>query len=91
MSHQAIINRAMKELFYINERIMCGDICSNKTALPRCRKMCDGWAEELSWAGCAGIRLEPYMAAGGWVGLSYSYSPPGAEEVSSSNVPRRLP
>jgi hypothetical protein len=89
-SHQFILRQLLIELHEVNERIMAGDICSNKTALPRCHKLCGQYAKQYAKDGCADIRLEPYLAAGGWVGITYSYAPPGCEPVSGSSVPRRI-
>jgi len=78
----------MAEVSEVNERIEAGDICSNKTALPQCRKLCDLYAKEYDRAGCRDVRLEPYLAAGGWVGITYSYDAPGDGQVLGSIVPR---
>jgi len=81
----------MGEVFEVNERILSGDICSNKTALPRVRKLCEHYAKMYFKVGCANIQLEPYIAAGGWVGITYSYDPPEGEPIVASCVPRRFP
>lgn len=89
-AHQFILRQLLIELYETNERIMTGDICSNKTALPLCRKLCEQYAKQYAKDGCADIRLEPYLAAGGWVGITYSYNPPGESPVVGSQVPRRI-
>jgi hypothetical protein len=91
MSYQIVVRHIMTELFHVNELIMAGDICSNKTALPRCVKLCAREAAELTKLGCSEVYLEPYQAAGGWVGLTFSFKPPGEPTVAGSQVPRRIP
>jgi len=89
-AHQSIIRAALEDMFEINERIMTGDICSNKTAIPKARKLLAATAKVLTRQGATNIRLEPYEATGGWVGLTYSYDSPGCDPVCASVVPRRM-
>jgi hypothetical protein len=81
----------LSELYQINERIMCGDICSAKTAIQskRMDKLLNHYQEALSEDGACKISLQAYAAAGGWVGITYSYEVDGFE-VAGSQVPRRV-
>ena len=87
-AHHFVFRHLMADVSEVNERIEAGDICSNKTALPRCRKLCDLYADAYDRAGCREVRLEPYLAAGGWIGIMYSYDAPGDGQVSGSMIPR---
>jgi len=80
----------LSELYEINERILTGDILSNKAAInsKRMEKLLKHYHEALSEDGASDIRLEAYAAAGGWVGITYSYTFDGFE-VAGSQVPRR--
>ena len=83
----------MRGLFYdfyeINERILTGDICSNKTAMVRAKKLAEKAKKELIKADCTDVMIDPYMAAGGWVGITYSYYHITTGPVTCSLIPRR--
>ena len=86
----------MSELYEINERILTGDIISAKAAIksPRMKKLLDHYHEALSEDGAVAIYLDTYEAAGGWVGLTYSYTiQEGFQpdfKVEGSVTPRRV-
>ena len=82
----------LSEVYEINERVMSGDICSSKTAIAsaKMKKLLDHYHEALSEDGAESIRLEAYQAAGGWVGITYSYTMLDGMEVAGSQVPRRV-
>jgi hypothetical protein len=81
----------LSEIYEINERIMTGDICSNKTAIAsgRMKKLLHHYHEALHEDGAVKVSLQAYAAAGGWVGIQYSYELDGFE-VAGSQVPRRV-
>jgi hypothetical protein len=81
----------LSELYFINERILTGDILSNKTAIhsDRMKKLLNHYHEALSEDGATKISLQAYAAAGGWVGITYSYEVDGFE-IAGSQVPRRV-
>ena len=81
----------LSELYEINERIMTGDICSAKTAIAsgRMKKLLHHYHEALHEDGAVKVSLQAYVAAGGWVGITYSYEVDGCE-VAGSQVPRRV-
>jgi hypothetical protein len=81
----------LSEVYHINERILTGDICSNKTAIAstRMKKLLNHYHEALSEDGASKISLQAYAAAGGWVGITYSFEVAGFE-VAGSQVPRRV-
>ena len=81
----------LSEIYEINERILTGDICSNKTAIAshRMNKLLNHYHEALSEDGATKISLQAYAAAGGWVGITYSYEVDGFE-IAGSQVPRRV-
>ena len=82
----------LSELYEINERIMCGDICSAKTAIQsdRMKKLLNHYHEALSEDGAEAITLDVYVAAGGWVGLTYSYQLSDGFVITGSQTPRRV-
>lgn len=82
----------LSEIYEINERVMCGDLVSAKAAIasPRMPKLIRHYHEALSEDGAQAIYLEPFVAAGGWVGLTYSYTLPDGFTVSGSVTPRRV-
>ena len=90
LAHHFVFRHLMADVSEVNDRIEAGDICSNKTALPKCRKLCDLYADAYDRAGCREVRLEPYVAAGGWVGIMYSYDAPTDGPIAGSMVPRRF-
>jgi hypothetical protein len=81
----------LSEVYEINERIMTGDICSAKTAIAsgRMKKLLHHYHEALHEDGAVKVSLQAYVAAGGWVGITYSYEVDGCE-VAGSQVPRRV-
>jgi hypothetical protein len=81
----------LSEVYEINERIMTGDICSAKTALAstKMKKILHHYHEALHEDGAVKVSLQAYAAAGGWVGITYSYELDGFE-IAGSQVPRRV-
>jgi hypothetical protein len=79
------------EIFEVNERIMTGDICSAKAAIAstNVKKILAHYHEALHEDGAVKVSLQAYVAAGGWVGIQYSYELDGFE-VAGSQVPRRV-
>lgn len=81
----------LSELYEINCRVECGDIASAKAAIAstRMKKLLNHYHEALSEDGACKISLQAYAAAGGWVGITYSYEVDGFE-IAGSQVPRRV-
>jgi hypothetical protein len=82
----------LSELYEINERILTGDILSAKAAVKsgKMERLLRHYHEALSEDGASAIYLEPYVAAGGWVGITYSYTLPDGFTVEGSVTPRRV-
>ena len=82
----------LSELYEINCRVECGDIVSAKAAIAskRMDKLLNHYHEALSEDGASKISLQAYPAAGGWVGITYSYQLSDGFEVAGSQVPRRV-
>jgi hypothetical protein len=76
------------DMYYLNQRIEQGDIASNKSGLVVARRICDAFAAKLKSAGAEEVFLDPYCAAGGWIGLTYSYYVNDLEERGSLVVRR---
>lgn len=81
----------LSEVYEINERVMTGDIVSAKAAIAsdRMKKLLNHYHEALHEDGATNVSLQAYVAAGGWVGITYSYDIDGFE-VAGSQVPRRV-
>jgi hypothetical protein len=81
----------LSEVYEINCRVECGDITSAKTAIAstRMKKLLHHYHEALHEDGAVKVSLQAYAAAGGWVGITYSYEVDGFE-VAGSQVPRRV-
>ena len=81
----------LSEIYEVNERIMTGDICSPKAAIAstNLKKILHHYHEALHEDGATKVSLQAYVAAGGWVGITYSYELDGFE-VAGSQVPRRV-
>ena len=90
-SHLEGMRNLLAEIYEVNERIMTGDICSAKTALAstNLKKILTHYHEALHEDGAVKVSLQSYIAAGGWVGIQYSYELDGFE-VAGSQVPRRV-
>ena len=73
----------------INERIHSGDVFSAKAGLPKARKLCEHYSKILRAEDCEEVRIEPYVAYGGWSGITYSYFS-GDEPFVGSVVGRTL-
>lgn len=81
----------LSEVYEINERVMCGDLVNAKAAIAstRMKKLLHHYHEALHEDGASKVSLQAYVAAGGWVGITYSYDIDGCE-VAGSQVPRRV-
>ena len=81
----------IEEIFEVNERVMCGDIVSAKAAIAstNMKKILNHDHEALHEDGATKVSLQAYIAAGGWIGIQYSYEMDGFE-VAGSQVPRRV-
>jgi hypothetical protein len=90
--HLDVMTALLSELYEINERIMCGDICSAKSAIAsgRMKKLLHHYHEALHEDGATKVSLQAYVAAGGWVGITYSYQLSDGFEIAGSQVPRRI-
>jgi hypothetical protein len=90
-AHLDAMRNLIEELFFVNERIMTGDIISAKAAIAstNVKKIMNHYHEALHEDGAVKVSLQAYVAAGGWVGIQYSYELDGFE-VAGSQVPRRV-
>ena len=79
------------EIYEVNERILTGDIISAKAAIAstNVKKILNHYHEALHEDGAVKVSLQAYVAAGGWVGIQYSFELDGFE-VAGSQVPRRV-
>lgn len=68
-----IIAKACYAFVCVNYRVLTGDIISPKAGLPLAKSICKDYEKELKAAGATEVNLSPYVAAGGWVGLMYTY------------------
>ena len=89
--HLEGMRNLLAEIYEVNERIMTGDIISAKAAIAstNLKKILNHYHEALHEDGAVKVSLQAYIAAGGWVGVTYSYELDGFE-VSGSQVPRRV-
>ena len=89
--HLEGMRNLLSEVYEINERVMCGDLCSAKTAIAstKMKKLLNHYHEALHEDGASKVSLQAYVAAGVWVGITYSYEVDGFE-VAGSQVPRRV-
>jgi len=90
-AHLEGMRNLLAEIYEVNERIMTGDICSAKAAIAstNVKKILTHYHEALHEDGAVKVSLQAYVAAGGWVGITYSYELDGFE-VAGSQVPRRV-
>ena len=81
----------LSEVYEVNCRVECGDLVSAKAAIAsdRMKKLLNHYHEALHEDGAAKVSLQAYVAAGGWVGITYSYTLDGFE-IAGSQVPRRV-
>jgi hypothetical protein len=54
------------------------------------KKLLHHYHEALHEDGASKVSLQAYVAAGGWVGIQYSYELADGFEVAGSQVPRRV-
>jgi hypothetical protein len=89
--HLEGMRNLIHEIYEVNERIMTGDICSAQAAIAstNVKKILSHYHEALHEDGAVKVSLQAYVAAGGWVGIQYSYELDGFE-VAGSQVPRRV-
>lgn len=91
-THLDAMNALFNGIRYLNDRIDCGDIVSAKAAL-KTKALADLVAvaeHDLALDGASAISIKPFVAAGGWIGVTYSYSLGAGFEVQGSPVPRRV-
>lgn len=84
--HLSIMRQLLIESGEINARILSGDICSAKTGLPRARKLCDQYAKILRAEDCVSVKIEPFIAAGGLIGVSYDFVASGDPVTGSVTI-----
>ena len=87
-SHLDTLLAIFSELYEVNDRLLVGDIYSPKTALPRVRKMLDHYRVLLEAEGATEIVFDPFIAAGGRIGLRYDYKFEG-QPVAGCSIPCR--
>jgi hypothetical protein len=86
--HLAGFNALLSEIYYINESIMTGDCVSAKHALPRVRKLLNEYKATMESEGATEVDFDPYVAAGGWIALRFSYKVAG-NPYFGAMTPRR--
>lgn len=76
----------------VNTAIDTGDLASPKAALRSkwVGDLLDSARTDLLDEGATAVSLQLYIAAGGWVGLTYSYSSADGFSFQGSVVPRRI-
>ena len=89
--HLEGMRNLLLEIYEVNERVMTGDICSAKAAIAstNVKKILAHYHEALHEDGAVKVSLQAYVAAGGWVGIQFSYELDGFE-IAGSQVPRRV-
>jgi len=89
--HLEGMRNLLLEIYEVNERIMTGDIVSAKAAIAstNVKKILTHYHEALHEDGAVKVSLQAYVAAGGWVGITYSMEIDGFE-IAGSQVPRRV-
>ena len=89
--HCDSMRHLIEEIFEVNERVMCGDIVSAKAAIAstNMKKILAHYHEALHEDGATKVSLQAYIAAGGWVGIMYSFELDGCQ-FEGSQVPRRV-
>ena len=90
--HLAPMHDLLAELEHVNDRIMTGDITSPRAALKTkwVRDLIDQTTVRLRQEGADSVLLEPYVAAGGWLGITWAYGfKADGFSFSGSQVPRR--
>ena len=89
--HLEGMRNLLLEIYEVNERIMTGDIVPAKAAIAatNVKKILTHYHEALHEDGAVKVSLQAYVAAGGWVGITYSMEIDGFE-IAGSQVPRRV-
>ena len=87
-SHVRSFVSLLYEFHELNERVLTGDIISAKSGLPKARKICGAYSKLMISEGASKVSLEPYVASGGWIGLSWSYAI-GDFTLQGAQTPRR--
>jgi hypothetical protein len=91
----SLLRDLFTEVYYLNDRIVQGDIVSPGKAIPAATKLCNSYTEVIGRISeCESISLKPYIAAGGVLGIFWSYEVNLSDEHRSyagSTVPRRMP
>lgn len=88
-----ILNALMYDLYYLNDRVMQGDIVSAEKALPKANKLCQQAKQDLEASGEAfDVFLQAYAAHGGFIGVlvCYAETKDAITRIQYSQVPRRL-
>jgi hypothetical protein len=89
-AHLDWLKNILEDLLEINRRIECGDIVSAKAAIAssRVKKLLGQYHKALTDDGAKKVFLEAYVAAGGWIGITYSFELGDGFKVEGSPVPR---
>jgi len=79
----------LSEIYYLNERIMCGDIIHANYALPKANRLVAQYKRVLISEGAKNLWMEASIMSGGFIGVSYSYVYDG-HEIKGSQTPHRI-
>lgn len=79
------------EIAFLNDRIDQGDIVSAEKALPLAKKAAEKVKKAMLEHGAYDVFLDPYVAFGGWVGITVAYADKenALTRVQMSQTPRR--
>lgn len=78
------------DLHGLNAAITTGDIVSAKAAMPAAEKLVSRCRKALQGEGLDVQYLQAFVAAGGFVGVAYSYSFPCGTTAQGNTVPRPI-
>ena len=78
------------DLYGLNAAITTGDIVSAKAALPAAEKLASKCRKALQADGLDVQYLQAFVAAGGFVGVAYSYAFPCGTTAQGNTVPRPI-
>jgi len=78
------------DLHALNAAVITGDITNAKAAMPAATKVVEACRKALTKEGLTVNYLEPFVAAGGFVGVAYSYSFSCGTTAQGNTVPRPI-
>jgi hypothetical protein len=85
----SLLRSLIDEIYYLNDRIICGDVSSPKHALIKAKTIVSNHRSFFEMSNAKDVFLDVSISSDGLITLSYSFISPEGQQYLGNNTPRR--